>query len=43
LIGSLLTILFGLAVVSVAPLSGAPNQPDQHVVPFRFAERRHLV
>jgi hypothetical protein len=26
----LLTILVGLAVVSVAPLSGAPNLPSQH-------------
>jgi hypothetical protein len=29
LIGSWLTILVGLAVVSVAPLSGAPNRPGQ--------------
>jgi hypothetical protein len=27
--GSLLTILFGLAVVVVAPLSGAPSRPGQ--------------
>jgi len=27
--GSLLTILVGLAVVSVAPLSGVPNRPGQ--------------
>jgi hypothetical protein len=30
LIGSWLTILFGLAVVSVAPLSGAQSRPGQH-------------
>jgi hypothetical protein len=29
LMGSLLTILVGLAVVSVAPLSGVPNRPGQ--------------
>jgi hypothetical protein len=28
--GSWLTILVGLAVVSVAPSSGAPNRPGQH-------------
>jgi hypothetical protein len=27
--GSLLTILVGLAAGSVAPLSGAPNRPEQ--------------
>jgi hypothetical protein len=29
LIGSLLTILVGLAVVCIAPLSGAPSRPGQ--------------
>ena len=39
LIGSLLTILVGLAVVSVAPLSGAPSRPDQQGTSRPFADR----
>jgi hypothetical protein len=35
----LLTILVGLAVVSVAPLSGAPSRPDQQGTRRPFADR----
>jgi hypothetical protein len=37
--GSWLTILVGLAVVSVAPLSGAPSRPDQSAMrPIRATQ-----
>src|SRR4051812_19581353 len=43
-IGSLLTILFGLAVVCIAPLSGAPSRPDQSAMrPIRATQATPIL